>query len=142
MPKKSLSGIVVSLSWDLQRLSGADFVRVAQHVAISLENLHVFVGVAIQLSADLGETIARLYGVHALLSPRNAGALHLGGFSVRVDTDVGRQLLGPIRVYMLDLIPNPVFGLLGGSNPLNEQLVVLDVNVTEPDLLLLDRRQD
>ena len=134
--------LFVSLSWNLQRLSGADFVRVAQHVAISLENLHVVVGVAIQRFADLGETIARLYGVRALLSSRNAGALRLGGFSVRVDTDVGRQLLGPIRVYLLDLIPNLVFGLRGGSSPLEEQLVVLDVNVTEPDLLLLDRRQD
>jgi hypothetical protein len=66
----------------------------------------------------------------------------LCGFGVCIDREVRGQVLGPIRVYLLDLIPDLVFGLLGGSNPLNEQLVVLDVNVTEPDLLLLDRRQD
>jgi hypothetical protein len=46
MLKKSVSAMMSPLCRNLERLSGADFVGVAQHVAISLENLRVFVGIA------------------------------------------------------------------------------------------------
>ena len=73
MLKKSLSGMVSPLRWNLKRLPGSDFVRIAEHVAISIENLHIFADIyspALRYSsfADLGEAIPRLYCVRALMA--------------------------------------------------------------------------
>ena len=78
MLKKSLSGMVSPLRWNLKRLPGSDFVRIAEHVAISIENLHIFADIyspALRYSsfADLGEAIPRLYCVRALMASEYCG---------------------------------------------------------------------
>ena len=106
-----------------------NFVRITQHVAIGVENLHVLSWFAVYFFADFGKSITGLYRIGALRSGRGA-RLGYRSIGVGIHAYIRGQLLGPVRIYLLNFIPDFILGLLGRSNALQEQLVVLEVNMT------------
>src|SRR5512133_2606872 len=103
----------MALLRDDQFLAGLDLIRVAELVAVGLEDLHVLAGAAVVFLGDLGERVARFYRVGAMTGgpdarPHGARRLRRGAF---VDGDI-RSEVGIARVNELDLVPDAVLGIL------------------------------
>jgi ActR/RegA family two-component response regulator len=126
---------------NVQGLSRFDLVRIGQLIAIGLEDLHVLVGVAVELLADLRQRIARLDRVGlpggcALRAGPCLGRRSDAGIDRHVDQHVRHGRIG-----RLDGRPQLVLGLFRWRGAAHQQLVVLHVQVLEPDSGLGHRLQ-
>src|SRR5688572_19284675 len=118
----------------LQHLSRLDLVRIAQLVAVRLEDFHVLIRAAEMLFGDRAERVSRLDRVSLSgLSSRRAG----GGAATR-DLDVGHDFVPPVR-NRLDGVPDLVLVRLGLHAPAEVQLPVALLRAAiEAALRLLD----
>src|SRR5262245_3472938 len=113
-----------------QYLTDLDLVRVLQLVLVGVEDLHVLVGVAVVLLADLRQRVALLDGVRSGGSAPARRATHRAGRSV----DVGHQV-GVGRIHLLDRVPDLVLGVRAGRVAPHHELAALDLHALDLDLL-------
>ena len=118
-----------------QLLSDLNFVGIVNGLAICVKDLHVLVGIPIELLADLRKVIASLnrVGLATLTAAAPRSRAHS---ATRIYTDIGGNIIC-IRVNQLDLIPEFAFCIFRRSDALDKKLIVLYVKILELYLLLI-----
>jgi hypothetical protein len=103
-------------------------VRVAQFIAISVEDTHVLVRIAIELLADL-ESVSPAFdriGLAALTTTANRSPLRMA----LVHSDISGDIVH-VRADQFDLIPELVLGIVRRRSGFDEELIVLHMQVLE-----------
>jgi len=120
-----------------QLLTDLNLVGVVQCAAISVEDTHVFVRVAIELLADLRERIARFDRIALTATSTADCCAHR---TARINTDVSSNVVLS-RADELDLIPELALGLFCRRDAFDEELIVLHMQVLKLHVLLIGGSQ-